>query len=134
MTRRRSRISDTGMTLTPMIDIMTTLLAVFMVTTPMMTAGIDIDLPRAGTSAMTGNDHAIQISVDSYGNYYLLDTKMSIDDVVKRAIAMRGENPNLAITLSGDTHADYGAVMSMMGKLKDVGFQRVGLRTKLDNK
>ena len=134
MTRRRSRISDTGMTLTPMIDIMTTLLAVFMVTTPMMTAGIDIDLPRAGTSAMTGNDHAIQISVDSRGNYYLLDTQMSIDDVVKRAIAMRGENPNLAITLSGDTHADYGAVMAVMGKLKDVGFQRVGLRTQLDSK
>lgn len=134
MARRRSRISDTGMTLTPMIDIMTTLLAVFMVTTPMMTAGIDIDLPRAGTSAMTGSDHAIQISIDSRGNYYLLDTQMSIDDVVKRAIAMRGENPNLAITLSGDTHADYGAVMAVMGKLKDVGFQRVGLRTQLDSK
>lgn len=134
MTRRRSRIADTGMTLTPMIDIMTTLLAVFMVTTPMMTAGIDIDLPRAGTSVMTGNDHAIQISVDSLGNYYLLDTKMSIDDVVKRAVAMRGENPNLAITLSGDTHADYGAVMTVMGRLKDVGFQRVGLRTQIDNK
>ena len=134
MARRRSRISDTGMTLTPMIDIMTTLLAVFMVTTPLMTAGIDIYLPRAGTSAMTGNDHAIQISVDSRGNYYLLDTQMPIDDVVKRAIAMRGENQNLAITLSGDTHSDYGAVMAVMGKLKDVGFQRVGLRTQLDNK
>ena len=134
MSRRRSGISDANMSLTPMIDIMTTLLAVFMVTTPMMTTGIDIELPRAGTSAMTGNDHAIQISVDSHGNYYLLDQQLPRDEIVKRAIAMRGENPNLAITLSGDTHADYGAVMSMMGKLKDVGFQRVGLRTKLDNK
>lgn len=134
MTRRRSGITDTGMSLTPMIDIMTTLLAVFMVTTPLMTAGIDIELPRAGASAMTGNDHAIQISVDAKGNYYLLDTQLPRDEIVKRAIAMRGENPNLAITLSGDTHADYGAVMSMMGKLKDVGFQRVGLRTQLDNK
>ena len=133
MSRRRSRINDANMSLTPMIDIMTTLLAVFMVTTPMMTTGIDIDLPRAGTSAMTGNDHAIQISVDSRGNYYLSDQRLSRDEIVKRAVAMRGENPNLAITLSGDTHADYGAVMSMMGKLKDVGFQRVGLRTKLDN-
>jgi biopolymer transport protein TolR len=113
---------------------MTTLLAVFMVTTPMMTTGIDIDLPRAGTSAMTGNDHAIQISVDSRGNYYLSNQQLPRDEIVKRAVAMRGENPNLAITLSGDTHADYGAVMSMMGKLKDVGFQRVGLRTQLDNK
>ena len=133
MSRRRSNVSDANMSLTPMIDIMTTLLAVFMVTTPMMTTGIDIELPRAGTSAMTGNDHAIQISVDANGNYYLLQQKLPRDEIVKRAIAMRGENPNLAITLSGDTHADYGAVMSMMGKLKDVGFQRVGLRTKLDN-
>ena len=134
MSRRRSGVSDANMSLTPMIDIMTTLLAVFMVTTPMMTTGIDIELPRAGTSAMTSNDHAIQISVDSKGNYYLLNQQLPRDEIVKRAIAMRGENPNLAITLSGDTHADYGAVMSMMGKLKDVGFQRVGLRTQIDNK
>ena len=134
MSRRRSGVSDANMSLTPMIDIMTTLLAVFMVTTPMMTTGIDIELPRAGASAMTGNDHAIQISVDAKGNYYLLEQQLPCDEIVKRAIAMRGENPNLAITLSGDTHADYGAVMSMMGKLKDVGFQRVGLRTQLDNK
>lgn len=134
MSRRRSNVNDANMSLTPMIDIMTTLLAVFMVTTPLMTTGIDIELPRAGTSAMTGNDHAIQISVDSRGNYYLSDQRLPRDEIVKRAIAMRGENPNLAITLSGDTHADYGAVMSMMGKLKDVGFQRVGLRTQLDNK
>ena len=132
MSRRRSGVSDANMSLTPMIDIMTTLLAVFMVTTPMMTTGIDIDLPRAGHSAMTGNDHAIQISIDSRGDYYLLDQKMPADKVVEKAIAMRGQNPNLVITLSGDTHADYGAVMSMMGKLKDVGFQRVGLRTKID--
>ncbi|MBR6010042.1 MAG: biopolymer transporter ExbD [Alphaproteobacteria bacterium] len=134
MSRRHSFKSDANMSLTPMIDIMTTLLAVFMVTTPMMTTGIDIELPRAGTSAMTGNNHAIQISVDARGNYYLLNQKLSRDEVVKRAIAMRGENPDLTITLSGDTHADYGAVMSMMGKLKDVGFQRVGLRTQIDNK
>ena len=134
MSRRRSGVSDANMSLTPMIDIMTTLLAVFMVTTPMMTTGIDIELPRAGASAMTGNDHAIQISVDAKGNYYLLEQQLPRDEIVKRAIAMRGENPNLAITLSGDTHADYGAVMSMMGKLKDVGFQRVGLRTQIDNK
>ena len=134
MSRRRSNVNDANMSLTPMIDIMTTLLAVFMVTTPLMTSGIDIELPRAGASAMTGNDHAIQISVDAKGGYYLLDQKLPRDEIVKRAIAMRGENPNLAITLSGDTHADYGAVMSMMGKLKDVGFQRVGLRTQIDNK
>ena len=129
MSRIRRRLSDGGIQLTPMIDVMTVLLAVFMVTTPMMTTGIDLELPRAGASAMTGNDHAIQISVDANGNYYLSEMKLTRDDVVKRAVAMRGENPNLTIMISGDTHTDYGAVMSMMGRLKDAGFQKVGLRT-----
>ena len=129
MSRLRKRQSDGGIQLTPMIDVMTVLLAVFMVTTPMMTTGIDLELPRAGASAMTGNDHAIQISVDSQGRYFLSETQMSRDDIVKSAVAMRGENPNLTIMISGDTHADYGAVMSMMGRLKDAGFQKVGLRT-----
>ncbi|MDW3024252.1 MAG: biopolymer transporter ExbD [Alphaproteobacteria bacterium] len=129
MSRIRRRKLDFAIQLTPMIDVMTVLLAVFMVTTPMMTTGIDLELPRAGASAMTGSDHAIQISVDSKGRYFLAKSELSRDEIVKRAIAMRVENPNLTIMISGDTHADYGAVMSMMGKLKDAGFQKVGLRT-----
>ncbi len=132
MTRRRNRNTDVNISLTPMIDIMTVLLAVFMVTTPMLTTGIDLNLPRAGTSALTGNDHAIQISVDATGEYYVGETKLSRDDAVRRVIAMRGENPDLTIMINGDASADYGAVMSIMGKLKDAGFQRVGLRTQLD--
>lgn len=132
MTRRRNRNTDVNISLTPMIDIMTVLLAVFMVTTPMLTTGIDLNLPRAGTSALTGNDHAIQISVDATGEYYVGETKLSRDDAVRRVVAMRGENPDLTIMINGDTSADYGAVMSIMGKLKDAGFQRVGLRTQLD--
>ena len=129
---RRKRSTDTLMQLTPMIDVMTVLLAVFMVTTPMMTNGINLDLPNAGNSALNGTDHAIQISVDKNGEYYLNEMKLSVDDVVKRAIAMRGENSQLSIMINGDRHADYGAVMLVMGKLKDSGFQRVGLRTKAE--
>lgn len=131
---RRTRRFDAGISLTPMIDIMTTLLAVFMVTTPMMTTGIDLELPRAGHSSMTGNDHAIQISVDSAGRYYLARDQMNLDDVVRRAAAMRTENPNLTIMISGDARADYGAVMRAMGRLKDAGFQKVGLKTQIDNR
>jgi biopolymer transport protein TolR len=133
MARRNTRDSNATLSLTPMIDVMTVLLAVFMVTTPIMTTGIELDLPRAGQSAMTGNDHAIQISVDAGGRYFLGEINMSRDEIVKKAIAMRHENPNLTIVISGDTNADYGAVMSVMGKLKDAGFQKVGLRTRADN-
>ncbi len=133
MSRIRRRSTDASISLTPMIDIMTVLLAVFMVTTPMMTNGIDLDLPRAGNSVLTGNDHAIQVSVDAAGRYYVADTQLKIDDVVRRAVAMRGENPQLTIVINGDASADYGAVMAVMGKLKDAGFQRVGLRTRTGN-
>lgn len=133
MGRRNSRRSDASLSLTPMIDVMTVLLAVFMVTTPMLTTGIDLDLPRAGKSAVTGHDHAIQISVDTKGHYFLGEVQMPRDEVVAKAIAMRRENADLTIMINGDARADYGAVMSMMGKLKDAGFQKVGLRTQLDN-
>jgi len=133
MSRARRRATDATLSLTPMIDVMTVLLAVFMVTTPMMTNGIDLDLPNAGTTVLTGSDHAMQISVDAAGRYYLGTTQMSMDDVVRRAIAMRGENSALTIVINGDKRADYGAVMAVMGKLKSAGFSRVGLRTKLEN-
>ena len=132
MVRNRRRAIDAAISLTPMIDVMTVLLAVFMVTTPMMTNGIDLDLPNAGTTVLTGTDHAMQISVDSAGRYFLGTVQLPIDDVVTRAVAMRGENPNLTIVINGDKRADYGAVMHIMGKLKTAGFQRIGLRTKLD--
>jgi biopolymer transport protein TolR len=133
MARRNSRNSDATLSLTPMIDVMTVLLAVFMVTTPMMTTGIDLELPRAGRSAITGHDHAIQISVDAQGRYFLGEAQMARDEVVKKAVAMRRENSELTVMINGDSRADYGAVMSIMGRLKDAGFQKVGLRTKLDN-
>ena len=134
MGRRRKRVDANSLiVMTPMIDVMTVLLAVFIVSAPMMTTGIDLDLPRAGRSAMTGDDHAIQISVDANGRYYLGKTQMSRDEIIKKAMAMRNENPKLTVMINGDSAANYGAVMSVMGKLKDAGFQKVGLRTKLDN-
>ena len=123
MSRKRRWISDATITLTPMIDVMTVLLAVFMVT----------DLPNAGTTVLTGTDHGMQISVDSAGRYYIGTMELPVDDVVTRAVAMRGENPNLTIVINGDRRADYGAVMNVMGKLKTAGFQKIGLRTKLEN-
>ena len=132
MSRRRRKNSDASISLTPMIDVMTVLLAVFMVTTPMMTTGIDLDLPRAGHSVLSGNDHAIQISVDEKGNYYVGETQLDLEGVLTRVVAMRGENPQLTIMINGDQYADYGSVMAVMGKLKDAGFQRVGLRTQIE--
>ncbi|MDR1697229.1 MAG: biopolymer transporter ExbD [Rickettsiales bacterium] len=133
MARRNSLRNNSEMQLTPMIDIMTVLMAVFMITAPMLTSGIDLDLPRAGHSAMTGDDHAAQVSVDAQGRYFIGETQDTRENIVKRLVAQKGENPKLTIMINGDRGASYGTVMSMMGALKDAGFQKVGLRTRTED-
>ncbi|MCL2331719.1 MAG: biopolymer transporter ExbD, partial [Proteobacteria bacterium] len=92
-----------------------------------------LDLPRAGHSAIAGDDAALQISVNPAGQYFLGTNQLTREEVVVKAVAMRNENPALTLMINGDKGASYGAVMAMMGALKDAGFQKVGLRTKLDN-
>jgi biopolymer transport protein TolR len=118
------------MQLTPMIDVMTTLLAVFMFTAPMMTNGIDLDLPSAGDHAPSAPDHAMVLSVDKSGNYYLSENRTSLDRAVARLATMRTENPKLSVMIAGDGGAGYGVVMRAMGALKDAGFESVTLKTR----
>ncbi|MDR0803633.1 MAG: biopolymer transporter ExbD [Rickettsiales bacterium] len=134
MTRRRKSLdSNSLIVMTPMIDVMTVLLAVFIVTAPMLTSGIDMDLPRGGHSALTGDDHAVQIGIDFQGRYYFGKEQMSKEEIVKKVLAVRGENPKITIMLNGDRQTSYGAIMAIMGALKDAGVQKVGLRTKIEN-
>lgn len=130
MARRNSRKGSDLIQLTPMIDIMSTLLAVFMFTTPMMTNGIDLDLPKAGDHVASSPEHAMVISVDKSGNYYLSEDKTKLEQIILRLASMRAENPKLSVVIAGDTNANYGAVMRAMGGLKDAGFDSVSLQTK----
>ena len=115
-----------------MIDVMATLLAVFMVTAPMMTSGIDLDLPAAGGSVSSASDYAMILSVDRQGNYYLSEDRMALDAAVQRLAAMRAENPKLSVMIAGDERSDYGAVMRAMGSLRDAGFETVSLQTRIE--
>ena len=129
MVRRNSLRGNNQMQLTPMIDVMSTLLAVFMITTPMMTNGIDLDLPRAGENVPTSSEHAMVISVDKKGNYFLSEEKMNLEKIILRLAAMHSENPKMLVVIAGDKGADYGSVMRAMGGLKDAGFESVTLKT-----
>ena len=127
--KRRNGRTET-MQLTPMIDVMATLLAVFMVTAPIMTGGIDLDLPPAGFGVASSPDHAVVLSVDKRGNYFLSENKMALDKIIKKLATMRAENPKLSVMIAGDTGANYGAVMRAMGGLRDAGFESVSLQTR----
>ena len=115
--------------LTSMIDVMSILMSVFMVTAPMLTTGMSIDLPKGGKTAIEGAEKAVDISIDKNGNIYIGKEKVLLKNLKNKLLFMLKQNPKLSIVISGDTKAQYGKIIEVMGDLKSAGFKKVGLKT-----
>lgn len=126
--RRPSR-RNANINITNLMDVMMVLLVVFMVAAPLMTSGIALDLPKVGGKAFEGKETSINISVDQDGYYYIGKSEVPADKIVAKVKAIRGENSEASVTISGDTGAQYGRVINLMALLKDAGFEKVGLKT-----
>lgn len=126
---QRQRASFSEINVTPMVDVMLVLLVIFMVTAPMMTTGVSLDLPRGDGQAMEDSDRAVDISVDSKSQIYLGDEAVKPDALVKRVQAMQKSNPDLKVVISGDRAASYGQVIEVMSLLRLAGIAKVGLKT-----
>ena len=114
---------------TPFVDVMLVLLVIFMVTAPMLTVGVQVDLPKTKAKAIGGSDEPLAVTIDKDGNIYLQDTPMDISKVVPRLKAISGNNPDVRIFVRGDASVDYGRVMEVMGVLNAAGFGRVAMIT-----
>lgn len=130
--RRASRYvsrRNADINMTNLMDVMMVLLVVFMVAAPLMTSGIALDLPKVGGKALSGDDTSVNISVDKDGYYYIGKTEVPAEEIVGKLQAIRGQNAELTVTISGDTGAEYGRVIGLMALLKEAGFDKVGLKT-----
>ncbi|MBQ9236022.1 MAG: ExbD/TolR family protein [Alphaproteobacteria bacterium] len=129
--RRRSRSYrlNSDINITNLMDVMMVLLVVFMVAAPLMTSGIALDLPKVGGKNLTGEDTSINISVDKDGYYYIGQTEIPADKIVDKVKAIRAQNDEVSITISGDAGAQYGRIIGLMALLKEAGFEKVGLKT-----
>ncbi len=129
--RRRSKRFrlNSDINITNLMDVMMVLLVVFMVAAPLMTSGIALDLPKVGGKNLTGEDTSINISVDKDGYYYIGKNEIPADKIVDKVKAIRAENDEVTITISGDQGAEYGRVIGLMALLKEAGFEKVGLKT-----
>ena len=78
---------------------------------------------------MAGEETSVNISVDKDGYYYIGKTEIPAEEIVAKLQAIRGENAELTVTISGDTGAEYGRVIGLMALLKEAGFSKVGLKT-----
>lgn len=114
---------------TPMVDVMLVLLVIFMVTAPLLTVGVQVDLPKTKASIIRGEDEPLAITVDRDGQVYLQETKVELEGLLPRLNAITGNNPDVRIFVRGDAAIDYGRVMEVMGTINAAGYKKVALVT-----
>lgn len=127
-TTRKTRIRA-EINLTPLIDVMTCLLAIFMLTAPMLTSGIPLNLPKGDGKQIEGDEKTLDISVDAKGQIYVGTEKIALSELVEKVRAIVTENPSIAMVISGDRDSSYGAVIEVMALLRSAGYTQVGLKT-----
>ncbi len=114
---------------TPMVDVMLVLLVVFMITAPLMTVGVPVDLPRTASTRIVGQDEPLVISLNAEGGLFLQDTEITLDQLAPRLSAITQTRRDTRIFLRGDRNIAYGRIMQVMGALNVAGFNRVALIT-----
>ena len=127
---RRSTRPMSDINVTPLVDVMLVLLVIFMVTAPLLTVVVKIDLPKTKASVIEGSDEPLAISIDAGGNIFLQDTIVDLDALVPRLQAITDNNPDVRIFVRGDQAINYGRVMTVMGRINSAGYKRVALVTK----
>ncbi|MBI3452821.1 MAG: protein TolR [Rhodospirillales bacterium] len=112
---------------TPFVDVMLVLLVIFMVTAPLLTAGVEVDLPKTKAAQATGQDEPLVVSVNAAGKVYLQETEFELDALVERLRAITQNKPDQRVFVRGDRSISYGRVMEVMGTISAAGFTKVAL-------
>ena len=114
---------------TPFVDVMLVLLVVFMITAPLLTVGVTVDLPETSAPILAGQDEPLAVTVSASGQIFLQETEVELKELVPRLTAITLNKPNTRIFIRGDKAIAYGVVMEVMGTLNEAGFLRVALVT-----
>jgi len=112
---------------TPFVDVMLVLLIVFMVTAPLLTAGVPIDLPQAAVQPLAVEKEPIMVSIDPDGKIFIGEEEVAMDQLVPRLTAIATQGFEERIYVRGDKTASYGTIMTVMGTINNAGFKRIGL-------
>jgi biopolymer transport protein TolR len=130
--RRRPVMSEINVT--PMVDVMLVLLIIFMVSAPLLTVGVPIDLPQTKANSLDQDKEPLAVSVNDKGQVFLQNTQIDVDELVDKLKAITEAKGGFdeRIYVRGDRKVDYGTVMRVMGRLSAAGFRRVALVTDVE--
>ena len=132
--RRRSARPMSEINVTPMVDVMLVLLIIFMVTAPLLTVGVPIELPKSEAKQLEGDKEPLTISVDPEGKIFLQETELQIEEIVPKLTAIAKNGYDERIFVRGDRRVNYGFVMRVMGTIRAAGFRRIALISDLEEK
>jgi len=119
---------------TPMVDVMLVLLIIFMVSAPLLTVGVPLDLPQTQAKSLDQDKEPLTVSVNVKGEVYLQNTEIPLEELVPKlkAITEARGGAEERIFVRGDKQVDYGTVMKVMGRISAAGFRRVALVTEIE--
>jgi biopolymer transport protein TolR len=119
---------------TPFVDVMLVLLIIFMVSAPLLTVGVPIDLPQTQAKGLDQDREPLTISVNTQGQVFLQNSEVKLEELVAKMQAITQTRGGLdeRIYVRGDRKVDYGTVMKVMGRLSTAGFRRVALVTEVE--
>jgi biopolymer transport protein TolR len=135
--RRNKRRPMAEINVVPYIDVMLVLLVIFMITAPMLTQGVDVELPNANAAPIQDTENDVMIaSVDSKGKYYLdvggKQESITLSQIQDRVRKVLSQNPKMSVLVRGDKNVPYGDVIGLMVTLQGAGVPNVGLVTEPD--
>ncbi len=130
--RRRAVMAEINVT--PMVDVMLVLLIIFMVSAPLLTVGVPLDLPQTQAKSLEQDKTPLQLSVDVNGKVFINDTEVAMSDLIPKLKAITDARGGLdeRIFMRADKKADYGTVAKVMGQLSGAGFKRLALVTEVE--
>jgi biopolymer transport protein TolR len=119
---------------TPMVDVMLVLLIIFMVSAPLLTVGVPLDLPQTQAKSLEQDKTPLQLSVDTSGKVFINDTEVAMSELIPKLKAITDARGGMdeRIYMRADKKADYGTVARVMGQLSGAGFKHLALVTEVD--
>jgi biopolymer transport protein TolR len=129
--RRRTYRPMSEINVTPFVDVMLVLLIVFMVTAPLLTVGVPVDLPKTTAPPLAADKDPLYVSVKPDGSIFRQETQLELTALAPRLMAITGANPEARILVRGDRSNAYGRMVEVLAAISNAGFKKIGLAAEL---
>lgn len=131
--RKSKRAVVSEINVTPLVDIMLVLLIIFMITSPMLVSGVNVDLPETNSSPISGQDEPLVVTINNKGEIFLLETPVERKHLTDKLVNITKEKKDTRIFVRGDKNVSYGEVVEVVSEIHAAGFSRVALISNIKN-